>query len=86
MSNEIKIDKSMYLGALMTQPAKVQQPEIKMNQESVSVSDHLSKLASLLSEDKTRGQAEVTAARQQVEAGLYKVDVDALADKLLKII
>ncbi|MEO8400442.1 MAG: flagellar biosynthesis anti-sigma factor FlgM [Gammaproteobacteria bacterium] len=86
MANDIKIDS---MGASVA-PNKLQATPISRQaeqpkEEGVTVTNHLSKLVKLLSADEYAPDenARVMATKSLVEKGQYKVDVNALSEKLL---
>lgn len=85
--SEIKLDQ---LGVNLT-PTKLQQPTARQlaenvkTTESVTVTNHLSKLVNLLGGDEVSPEenARVAAVKTLIAAGQYKVDLNTLSDRLV---
>lgn len=84
--NEIKLDT---MGVPLT-PRKIENNAVKTETassqpEAVSVTNHMSKLVSLLSDNHSipEESARVLDMKQRIQTGEYKVDMDKLSDTLL---
>lgn len=84
--DEIKLNKlGTHLASAKLQQPIVKQPVETSKIEGVTVTNHMNKLVNLLGGDESSSEenARVLTAKSLVDSGQYKVDVQALSEKLL---
>jgi flagellar biosynthesis anti-sigma factor FlgM len=87
MINDIKLD-SLGNSQSPKKPSDQTQATVQTKTESITVSDNLSNIASTMIADVEIPQdnARVLDMKNQIESGNYRVDTDALSEKLVQTI